>query len=124
MTRKPLILTAALLAAAALAPAAASADVRLGGAPTLRLVDAHHATLRFASDRLPRTSTGRLRARVSFSGQRAGSVTPVGRHGDDVVYRARITTDRELRVGTRYTVRIVVDGLEPIVRKVKLHEAR
>jgi hypothetical protein len=72
MTRKTLTLTASLLTAAALAPAAAGADVQLGGAPTLRQVDAHHATLRFASDRLPRTPAGRIAARVVFSGKRAG----------------------------------------------------
>ncbi len=124
MTRKPLILTTSLLAAAALAPAVASADAQLGGAPTLRQVDAHHATLRFASNRLPRTSTGRIAARVVVSGERADSVTAVGRHGDDVVYRARISTARDLRAGTKHTVRILVDGQDPIVRKVKLREAR
>jgi hypothetical protein len=124
MTRKTLTLTASLLAAAALAPAVAGADVQLGGAPTLRQVDAHHATLRFASDRLPRTPAGRIAARVVFSGERAGSVTAVGRHGDDVVYRARISTDRDLRAGAKYTVRIVVEGQDAIVRKVKLHAAR
>jgi hypothetical protein len=81
------------------------------------------ATLRLASDRLPRTSTGRIAARVRFSGERAGSVAAVGRPGADVVYRARISTDRDLRAGTKYTVRIVVDGQDPIVRKVKLHAA-
>jgi hypothetical protein len=125
MLRTSTAITAALLAAAALAPAAASAaQIDLGGQPTLRQVDAHHATLRFASDRLPRTPAGRIAARVVFSGERAGSVTAVGRHGDDVVYRARISTDRDLRAGAKYTVRIVVDGQEPIVRKVKLHAAR
>jgi len=44
-------LTASALAIAALTPVAASAaDVALRGAPTMRLVDANHATLAFTTD--------------------------------------------------------------------------
>jgi hypothetical protein len=119
MPRKPLALSASLLA---LMPAAASAaDVQLGGAPTLRLVDAHHAQLRFASDRLPRRADGALDARITFAGgQRVTGLRPVGRHGKDVVYAARVTSRSALRVGTKYTVRIRIDAQAPIVRKVKL----
>jgi hypothetical protein len=126
MSRKPIAVTASLLAAAALAPAAASAaDVRLGGAPTLRLVDTHHAQLRFASDRLPRKANGAIDARVTFAGgQRVSALKPAGRHGKDVVYTARVTSRKPLRVGTKYTVRIKVDDQAPIVRKVKLHPKR
>jgi hypothetical protein len=125
MTRKPITtLTATLLAATALAPAAAlAADVQLGGAPTLRQVDATHATLRFAADRLPRTESGRLDARVLVSGKRVAALKATGRHGNDVVYSARVNADRELRAGTKYTVTFRIADQDPIVRKVKLHPA-
>ncbi len=126
MSRKPIALTASLLAAAALVPTAASAtDVRLGGAPTLRLVDTNHAQLRFASDRLPRKANGAIDARATFAGgQRVSALKPAGRHGKDVVYTARVTSRKPLRVGTKYTVRIKVDDQAPIVRKVKLLRER
>jgi hypothetical protein len=126
MSRKPLTIAASLVATAALAaPAAALAgDVQLGGAPTARMTDSHHATLRFASDRLPRTSSGRLDARIVFSGERATRLKAVGRHGRDIVYTARVSTDRTLRAGTKYTVKIKVADQDRIVRKVKLRPAR
>jgi hypothetical protein len=115
MTRRPITLTASLLAIAALAPAAASADVQLGGAPTLRLVDARHAELRFAADALPRRASARL-----AGGRRASSLARTGRHGHDVVYTARVTSRKDLRTGAKYTVRIEVPGQAAIVRLVKL----
>jgi len=125
MSRKPLTITASLLAAAALAPTAAlAADVQLGGAPTARMTDAHHATVRFASDRLPRNANGKLDARVVFSGERARGLKAVGRHGSDIVYTARVSTDRTLRAGTKYTVKIKIADQDVIVRKVKLRPAR
>jgi hypothetical protein len=128
MTRKPLVLTASLLAAAALAPASAlagTADVRLGGAPTLRQIDAHHAQLRFATDeRLERTKAGRIKARVTVSGRSVSGLAPSGRHGDDTVYTARVTSERTLRAGVKYTVKIAVPGQDAIVRKAKLHSQR
>jgi hypothetical protein len=125
MSRKPLTLAASLVAAAALAaPAAALAgDVHLGGAPTARMTDAHHATVRFASDRLPRTAKGKLDARVFFSGERATHLKAVGHHGRDVVYTARVSTDRTLRAGTKYTVKFKIADQDQIVRKVKLRPA-
>jgi hypothetical protein len=125
MNRTPLTIAASLLATAALAaPAAAlAADVQLGGAPTARMTDSHHATLRFASDRLPRTSSGKLDARVLFSGERATHLKAVGHHGNDIVYSARVSTDRTLRAGTKYTVKIKVADQDVMVRKVKLRAA-
>jgi hypothetical protein len=126
MSHKPIALTASLLAAAALAPAAASAaDVQLGGQPTMRLVDTHHAQLRFASDRLPRKANGAIDARITFAGgQRVSGLKRAGRHGRDVVYTARVTSKNALRVGTKYTVRIKVADQAPFVRKVKLLRER
>jgi hypothetical protein len=119
-------LTAALLAAtAALAPAAAhAAGAHLGSQPTMRAIDAHHATLEFAADRLPRTATGAVDARVRFAGgQRVSALKPVGRHGDDVRYTATVTSRSDLRPGAKYTVRITLPGSPSVVRLVKLHPA-
>jgi hypothetical protein len=121
-------LTASLLAAAALAPAAAHAagdsgtHLRLGGQPTMVQVDAHHATLEFAADRLPRTAKGAVDARIRFAGgQRVSALKPVGRHGDDVRYQATVTSTSPLRVDAKYTVRITLPGSEAVTRLVKLH---
>jgi hypothetical protein len=124
MLRTRTALAASLLAAAALAPAAASAaPVDLGGQPTLRQVDAHHAQLRFAADRLPRGAAGAVAARVRIAGQRVGALHVTGRHGRDVVYSARVTAPAGLRAGAKYTVRIEVRGQGAIVRLVELHPA-
>jgi hypothetical protein len=125
MLRTPTALTAALLAAAALAPAAANAaHIELGGQPTLRELDATHAQLRFAADRLPRRVGGGVAARARIAGQRVGALHATGRHGRDVVYTARVTARAGLRAGAKYAVRIEVPGRGAIVRLVKLHPAR
>src|SRR3954447_17738254 len=91
-------LIAAVVAASTLVPAAAMAagvhtHPKLGGSPQMRLVDAHHATLKFASDRLPRTATGKVDAKITFvSGLRVSDLRPTGRHGDDIVYSARVSS--------------------------------
>jgi len=85
-------------------------------------VDAHHATLEFAADRLPRTATGAVDARVQFAGgQRVSALKPVGRHGTDIRYRATVTSTSDLRVGAKYTVRIRLAGAPAVSRLVKLH---
>src|SRR3712207_3791482 len=84
-------ITAAVLATAALAPAAASAaDVELHGAPTLRQATANTATRTFAVDeKLPRKDNGGLAATVRFKGG-VSSVASWGRHGRDYKYRATV----------------------------------
>jgi hypothetical protein len=124
MPRTSIAITASLLAASALAPGAAStAQIDLGGQPTLRQVDAHHAQLRLAADRLPRRADGAVAARVRIAGQRVGSMRATGRHGHDVVYAARVTAPAGLRAGAKYTVRLEVPRQGTIVRQVKLHAA-
>jgi len=120
--------TASLLAAAVLAPAAAHAaadhGARLGGQPTMVQVDAHHATLEFAADRLPRTASGAVDAKIQFAGgQRVSGLKPVGRHGYDVRYTAAVSSRSDLRVGTKYTVRIKLPGSPSVTRLVKLRPA-
>ena len=118
-------LTASALALAALAPAAAgAAGVELRSAPSMRLVDANHATLSFTTDeRLPRNADGTRRIRIRFASdnQKVTSVVARGRHGDDYRYSARVTSTTELRVGAKYTVRF---GDEDVTRQVKLHPER
>jgi len=87
-------------------------------------VDAHHATLEFASDRLPRTAGGAVDARIRFAGgQRVSGLTPVGRHGYDVRYQAKVTSQSALRAGAKYTVRISLPGSATVTRLVTLHAA-
>jgi len=67
--RTPLATAAVTLLA--LSPAAAiaagsHAQPQLGGNPQMRLVDAHHATLNFASDRLAKNAYGSLDAKITF----------------------------------------------------------
>ena len=81
----------------ALSPAAAvatgaHANPQLGGNPQMRVVDANHATLNFASDRLPRTAEGKVDAKITFvNGARVTDIKPVGTHGNDIRYTARVT---------------------------------
>jgi hypothetical protein len=122
MLRKTSLLASAL-AVAALAPAAANAaGAKLGGQPTMHAIDAHHATLEFAADKLPRTKSGAVDARIRFAGgQRVSGLKPVGRHGYDVRYRATVTSTSALRIDAKYTVRITLPGSPAVVRLVKLH---
>ena len=124
MLRK-ISLLASVLAVVALAPAAAhAAGAKLGGQPTMHAIDAHHATLEFAADKLPRTKSGAVDARVQFAGgQRVSALKPVGRHGYDIRYQATVTSTTALRVDAKYTVRIKLPGSPTVVRLVKLHPA-
>jgi hypothetical protein len=117
--------TAVVLAAAALAPAATSAaDVELAGAPTLRVLNDEVAGVQIAVDRkLARTKSGRARVRIHVGGRLVRRVETSGRHGDDVLYAGSLTR-KGLKVGARYTIRIEIAGQRRIVRQVKLHPRR
>lgn len=107
-----------LLAAAAV-PAVAGADdatPRLGGAPRLVLSDAHHATIKFAADRLPKKPGGGYRATIRFATGTDARVTTIkatGRHGDDVVYSAKVTARDALKAGTKYRVTFTLADAKP-----------
>lgn len=117
-THRTLPALAALLAAG-LVPAvadAADATYRLGGAPRMVLADAHHATIRFASDRLPKTSSGRYRATIRFATGTDARVTTIratGRHGDDVVYTAKVRARDALKAGRKYRLTFILAGSKP-----------
>ena len=94
-------LTATALALTALAPAAAiwpraciptpssAATRRCGSSMT------NHATLNFASDRLPRTAAGKVDAKIVFvNGARVTDIKPVGTHGYDIRYTARVSSQK------------------------------
>lgn len=85
------------------------------GAPQIRLIDSHHATLTFVADRLPRTASGRIDAKITFAnGARVSGLKATGTRGRDMmqdrpfdwlttdVYRARVTSTRPLRVHEKY----------------------
>src|SRR3954453_15829888 len=103
-------LTTALILSA-LAPAAAlgagvHSHPKLGGQPQMSLADSHHATLKFASDRLPRTADGKIDAKITFvNGAKVTAIKPVGTHGYDIKYEARFSSTKALREHAKYTVR-------------------
>ena len=122
---KTTITTALLLSA--LAPAAAlgagvHSHPKLGGQPQMSLVDSHHATLKFASDRLARTADGKVDAKITFvNGAKVTAIKPVGTHGDDIKYEARVSSTKELRNHAKYTVRFRLGDSSSVQRLVKLY---
>jgi hypothetical protein len=122
---KTTITTALLLSA--LAPAAAlgagvHSQPKLGGQPQMSLVDSHHATLKFASDRLARTADGKVDAKITFvNGAKVTAIKPVGTHGNDIKYEARVSSTKELRNHAKYTVRFRLGDSSSVQRLVKLY---
>jgi hypothetical protein len=122
---KTTITTALLLSA--LAPAAAlgagvHSHPKLGGQPQLSLVDSHHATLKFASDRLARTADGKVDAKITFvNGAKVTAIKPIGTHGNDIKYEARVSSTKELRNHAKYTVRFRLGDSSSVQRLVKLY---
>jgi hypothetical protein len=126
MLRIPFRITAVALTATALVPAAAVAagvdsHPQLKSSPQMRIVDAHHATLNFASDRLPRTAAGKVDATITFvNGARVSGLKPNGTHGSDIKYIARVSSTRPLRQHAKYTVKFRLGDSSPVTRLVKL----
>ena len=119
-------LTATTLTLAALAPAAALAtgvhsNPKLGGNPQMRVVDANHATLNFASDRLARTAAGKVDAKITFAnGARVSNIKPNGTHGNDIKYTARVSSQHALKLHQKYTVTFRLGDSKPVKVFVKL----
>jgi hypothetical protein len=119
-------LTATALTLTALAPAAAMAtgvhsNPQLGGNPQMRLIDNHHATLNFASDRLARTAAGKVDATITFvNGARVTDLKPVGTHGYDIRYTARVSSKTPLKLHQKYTVKFRLGDSKRVQRFVKL----
>jgi hypothetical protein len=123
--RLPVALTAAALTASALAaPAALAAGPQLGGQPQLRIIDNTHAALQFAASRLPRTKAGTIDAKIMFvNGWRVSRIEPIGPHGTDVRYLARVTATRQLRDHEKLTVIFRLGNATPVKRFVKVYES-
>jgi hypothetical protein len=119
-------LTATALTLTALAPAAAlatgvHAKPQLGGSPQMRLIDNHHATLNFASGRIARTAAGKVDAKITFvNGARVSDLKPVGTHGSDIRYTARVSSQHVLRDHEKFTVTFRLGGSASVKRFVKL----
>jgi hypothetical protein len=126
MLRNSSRLTAVALAVTALVPAAAVAagvhsHPQLKSSPQMRIVDDHHATLHFASDRLPRTAAGKVDATITFvNGARVSALKPTGAHGYDIKYSARVSSERPLRNHAKYTVKLRLGDSSTVTRSVKL----
>jgi hypothetical protein len=122
-------LIAAALAVSALAPATALASgvhshPILRGSPQMHVADAHHATLQFASDRLPRAATGRLDAKITYAdGSRVSDLKVRGTHGEDIVYTARISLRRVIEDHQKFTVRFRLGDSRTVERTVTLYTA-
>jgi hypothetical protein len=121
------IATAAVVASA-LIPAAAPAAVHthpiLRGSPQMVLVDAHHATLRFPSQRIARTATGKVDATITYAdGSRAYDTKPIGTHGGDIVYLTEVASRHTLKNHAFFKVRFRLGGSPSVQRNVKLYKA-
>lgn len=95
----------------------------LGGSPQMRTIDEHHATLRFASDRLPRTKAGRLDATITFAnGERVSGLKRSGRHGLDATYAATISSPRVMSHREKFTVTFRLAESKVVTRTVTLYD--
>ena len=94
----------------------------LRSAPQMRLVDDHHATLSFAADRIPRTRSG-VDGKITLAHGQVTRLRASGRHGDDVVYTARVSSRLRLEVGRKYRVTFRLGDATGVRRLVKLHGA-
>src|SRR3954466_15523543 len=121
--RTPLATAAVTLLA--LSPAAIAAGIhaqpQLGGSPQMRLVDSHHATLNFASDRLAKNAYGSLDAKITFvNGARVSGLKAVGTHGNDIRYSATVTSSKPITLHKKYTVKFRLGSAKAVERLVKV----
>ena len=87
----------------------------------MRIIDEHHATLGFASDRLPRTKSGRLDATITFAnGERVSGLARTGRHGTDATYGATIASPRVMSHHEKFTVTFRLADSKVVTRTVTL----
>jgi hypothetical protein len=87
----------------------------------MRLVDSHHATLNFASDRLAKNAYGGLDAKITFvNGARVSGLKAVGTHGSDIKYAAKVTSSKPIKLHQKYTVRFRLGHGKTVERLVKV----
>jgi hypothetical protein len=127
ISRIALAAAAVVVASALTATAAPAAGVHahpiLRGSPQMIIVDAHHATLRFAAERIGRTAKGAVDATIGLDGSRAYATKPIGTHGGDIVYGTRIASRYVLKNHTIFTVRFRLGRSKTVHRMVKLYKA-
>jgi hypothetical protein len=128
ISRNTLAAAAAIAASAATAAAAPAAGVNahpiLRGSPQMTMVDAHHATLRFAAQRIGHTAKGAVDAKITFAdGSRAYGTKAVGTHAGDIVYSTRVASQHTLSNHAKFTVRFRLGKSKTVERSVKLYEA-
>ncbi|HEV7806067.1 MAG TPA: hypothetical protein VGO80_09625 [Solirubrobacteraceae bacterium] len=96
----------------------------LKSSPQMRVIDAHHAKLHFAADRLPRTATGRVDAKITYAdGSRVSNLKPSGTHGKDIVYTARISLRRTITDHQKFSVLFRLGDSRTVKRIVTLYTA-
>ena len=89
--------------------------------PADALIDAHHATLNFASDRLAKNAYGSLDAKITFvNGARVSGLKAVGTHGSDIKYSATVSYSKPLKLHQKYTVKFRLGNAKSVERFVKL----
>jgi hypothetical protein len=125
MTSLRIPLATAAVTLLALSPAAIAAGThaqpQLGGSPQMRLVDSHHATLNFASDRLAKNAYGSLDAKITFiNGARVSGLKAVGTHGSDIRYAATVTSSKPIVLHRKYTVKFRLGSAKAVERFVKV----
>ena len=111
-------LTASLLAAGALVPAAAmAADITLDERPTLTAQSKRNATVTFSTDKpLPRRDGGGIKGSVRFDN---GSYSIGTSDQKKFTYFSWVKTKKPLKAGGTYRVRIAIDGQDPIIRTIR-----
>jgi hypothetical protein len=85
-------------------------------------VDTNHATLKFASERLPRTASGKLDAKITSAGLRVTSLKPAGKHGYDTVYTASVSSSAAMVNHQKCTLRFRLGKSAGVTRSVKLYD--
>jgi hypothetical protein len=121
-------ITAAALAVTALSPAAALATgvhshPILRSSPQMRIIDAHHATLDFASERIARTASGKVDAKITFpGGVRVSGLKPNGTHGYDIRYTATVSSTAAMKDHQKFQVRFRLGDSNTVLRTVTLYE--
>ncbi len=112
-------LTASLLAAGALAPAAASAaDIKLDERPKLTAQNKRNATVTFSTDKpLPRREGGGIDGSLRFDG---GQYSMGTSDQKKYTYFSWVKLRKPLKAGQTYKVRIAIDGQDPIVRTIRV----
>ena len=128
MPRITLAAAAVVVASAVTATAAPAAGVHshpiLSGSPQMIMVDAHHATLRFAAERIARTARGAVDATITLAdGSRAYGTKPIGTHAGDIVYATSVASRYVLKNHEDLRVRFRLGESKTVHRKVKLYKS-